>query len=100
MPKVEKFVGVVGIALSIACIHPNNVARAQNAPAAPTPRPPPTLTVSPIWQMVPAAESPNSAFQSVWLYNTQTGQTYECVQTPAGPRCFAALIMQQTQNSN
>lgn len=75
MLRVERFVGVVCIALSIACIAPIVSAKAQNAPTAPTPQAAAPLQGAPAWQMVPVSQPPNSSDQSVWLYNIQTGQT-------------------------
>ena len=100
MLKVKRCIGAVGVAVSIACFNPIDLANAQNAVGAPAPQAPPSPQGATVWQMVPAASAANSADQSVWLYNTQTGQAYECRDTTAGARCFPALVMPQTQNSN
>lgn len=97
MLRVERFFGMIGIALSVACITPIGPAEAQTAAS---PQATQAMQGTPIWQMVPAPEEPNSMSQNVWLYNTQTGQVYECTDTTAGARCFPALMMPQTQNPN
>jgi len=42
------------------------------------------------WQMVPVGGTGNAA----WKINTQTGETYFCVSTTVGARCFATPNIQ------